>query len=244
MVEKTGTLIACALTAGVLLSAVELQAGSNKPIKQKVKLQEFQDTQDTFILNPAEIPGSKARIVRTTSSVSVTVRTQDLPPGAYTNWWEVYNFPENCIDECNFPEDVFNPAVGYSVFWAAGSIVDEDGVAYFEASLPVGETPGPPCPAVPFVDPRMLAGCGLLNPLGAQINYILKTHGAPNDDPRVLYRQVGTLGGTCTNPPGPVDHPMDPEMEFQLFPCYDPQVASFAAPDASGDDDDDDDDDE
>ncbi len=202
-----------------------LPAGAE--IVQNVQAREFQDTQDTLIPNPAVIEGSHAQLVRRTNSVSLRLRTRSLPPGAYTLWWEVYNAPENCVGECDFFEDAFNPATGFSVYWAAGGIVGADGQMQVEAETLVGDPPDEACPAVPFVGPKMLFGCGLLNPLGAQINVIIKTHGAPNPNHAVLYRQVGTIGGACTNPPGPIEHPIDPDPAFQLFPCYDPQIAVF-----------------
>lgn len=197
---------------------------------QHTRVQEFQDTQDTVIPNPASIRGSFALLVRKTNAISTRIRTRDLPPGAYTAWWEIYNSPENCVGECDFFEDAFNPATRFSVFWAAGGIVGADGRAYFEAELNVGELPGDPCPAVPFVDDKMLFGCGLLNPAGAQIAFIIKTHGEPNANQEVLARQVGSIGGACVNTPGPVDHPEDPDPAFRIFSCYDPQIAIFHAP--------------
>ena len=215
---SSASMLVCFLVAGLLAEA---------QTTQNVRVQEFQNDQDSIIVNPSFIRGSHAQLVRLSNAVSARLRTRDLPPGAYTLWWEIYNSPENCVGPCDFLEDAFNPATHFSVFWAAGGVVGSDGELHVEAETRVGDPPGEPCPAVPFVAPKMLFGCGLLNPLGAQINLIIKTHGAPNANPEVLYRQMGSIGGACTNPPGPIDHPTDPEEAFQLFPCYDPQVAVF-----------------
>lgn len=216
--------VTAALTLSLYL-AFAVPAGAQ--VVQSAKVQQFQDTQDSIIANPAMIGGSHARLTRRANGVSVTLRTRDLPPGAYTLWWEVYNAPENCVGACDFLQDAFNPATHFSVFWAAGGVVGPDGELSVEAETLVGDPPGEPCPAIPFAAPKMQLGCGLLNAYGAQINVIIKTHGAPNANAEVLYRQVGTIGGACTNPPGPINHPVDPDPLFQLFPCYDPQVAVF-----------------
>jgi len=219
---KNPARMALAVASGLFLALPATAANV-----QNAKVQEFQDTQDTIIPNPAPIPGTHAQLVRRSNGVAVKVSTRNLPPGAYTLWWEIYNAPENCIGECDFFEDAFNPATQFAVHWAAGGIVGEDGEMQVEAETLVGDLPGEPCPAVPFVGPKVLFGCGLLDAKGAQINVIIKTHGEPSANPEVLYRQMGTIGGACTNPPGAVDHPVDPDPAYRLFPCYDPQVAVF-----------------
>jgi hypothetical protein len=211
----------------LIVTSLALAHPAVAEVVQNAQVREFQDTQDSIITNPAIIAGSHAQLVRRTNGVSVRLGTRDLPPGAYTLWWEVYNAPENCIGPCDFLQDAFNPATHFSVFWAAGGIVGSDGQLHVKAETLVGDPPGEACPVIPFAAPKMLFGCGLLNPLGAQINVIIKTHGAPNNNAEVLYRQVGSIGGVCTNPPGPIDHPVDPDPVYQIFPCYDPQVAVF-----------------
>lgn len=211
----------------VVAAGFVLSLPASAQVVQNARVLEFQDTQDTIIPDPRAIPGARAQLERRSNGVAVKVNTRQLPPGAYTLWWEIYNAPENCVGDCDFFEDAFNPATRFSVFWASGGIVGPDGGLQVEAEALVGDPPGEPCPEVPFAAPKMLFGCGLLDAKAAQINVIIKTHGAPSEDAEVLYRQMGTIGGACTNPPGPIEHPVDPDPTERVFPCYDPQVAVF-----------------
>ena len=204
------------LAISVLLPAIQLSAQTNI---QTAKLMTFQVNQDELVITPQAIPGSHAELVRQTSGVKIDVSTRDLPAGAYTNWWVVFNNPGACVGPCDIPDVFSNPASVASVLWATGGIVDASGQANFQAELPVGVFPG-----------QVILGNGLLDAYGAEVHYILKTHGPVQEDADVLLRQVSTIFGACSDLDGSGNHPVDPDPAFRVYECWDPQFTAFPAP--------------
>ncbi len=200
----------------VLLPAMQLSAQTNI---QTAKLMTFQADQDNLVVASEAIPGSHAALVRHTSGIQIDVSTRDLPAGAYTNWWVIFNNPGSCIGPCDIDDVFSNPATAASILWATGGIVDASGQASFQAELPVG--------VLPSGDGQLLVGNGLLNAYGAEAHYILKTHGPVQEDAAVLLRQVSTVFGACSDLDGSGNHPVDPDPAFRVYDCWDPQFAAF-----------------
>ena len=73
---------------------------------------------------PAE--GDQGILKRKQDRLEFEIKTTGLPAGAYTVWWVVFNNFDECDGPCN-PPDLFNPAVGGSVFYATGGIVEDEG---------------------------------------------------------------------------------------------------------------------
>lgn len=142
-------------------------------------------------------PVGSSTLVRTDNGISVTLDTTGLPPGhAVTLWAVVFNDPAGCeagtpLSSCGH-DDALAGRGGASPNHAAGRIVDEDGTAAFGAHLRVGDTS------------RALAGPGLVNPRGAEVILVVKTHGPTN--PHLLSDQLHTFAGGCADqgdaPPG------------------------------------------
>jgi len=165
------------------------------------------------VMNPQERGTSD--LVRTMSGVSMNIDTTDLPSGAYTIWWVVFNNPTQCsdgscgINDTGRPKDGGNPAEG-SVLWATGGIVGPDRMGHFSASLGIGTdaAPGP-----------ILRGPALTNPMDAEIHIVVRYHGPADwSDGAVLGRQITTVGESCTeathgSPSG-------------TFGCFDPQATA------------------
>ena len=193
---------------------------AGQPIVQTSTAVEFQTEQD-FFLPPVPIPGSTASLTRYQDSIAVRVDTNSLPAGAYTLWWVIFNNPAGCEDGCG-EDDLFRPEAQTSIFWATGGIVDEDGAGHFRAfarELELSPIPG----QVGFPG----AG-GLTNARGAEVHVVIKTHGEVRPD--IVGKQISTIYGACTDPPGNVPHPVDPVETDRIFPCYDPQAVVFLAP--------------
>jgi hypothetical protein len=93
-----------------------------------------------------------------------------------------------------------NVEAGVSVLYGDGRIVNPQGSAFFWGALDVGDTEG------------ALFGPGLINPLGAEIHYVLRTHGPAKQD--VLAEQLTTFMGGCDSEP-------------PNAPCQDLQFAVF-----------------
>ena len=71
-----------------------------------------------------------------------------------------------------------------SLLWASGTIVGQDGVGRFEASLGREESTG-----------EVISGPGLLSPRQAEAHIVLRTHGVPI--PGMVHEQISTLQGGC-----------------------------------------------
>jgi hypothetical protein len=178
--------------------------------------------------------GSKAILKRTNKCLRYKMLTTGLPPGAYTNWWVVWNKPEACVDQsvpgsqCGLG-DLLNPDLG--VFWADGGVVGRNGVGYFDSErcigvdlgfppTPAGDTFGPPVPPLQHVQ-----GPGLVNTKTSVVWLIIKYHGPASANDAILYHQTRSLLGACFEGANAVDFG-DP---FGVQ-CFDPQFAIFDPP--------------
>jgi hypothetical protein len=163
----------------------------------------------------SHVKGSSAKLTRGDGMVWLRVNTTELPPGTYTNWWIIFNNPAECFEGCD-GNDLGNPAVMGSVFFATGGIVGENGVGHFRpAPLEEGDTSGGPG--------QHLFGPGLLSAQDAEIHYVIRYHG-PAGAGDLLTEQISTINGGCSGDMGDI-HP-----EHKIFDCYDPQGAVLPYP--------------
>jgi hypothetical protein len=146
----------------------------------------------------AVVPGAWSQLVRNDTGVAMTLHTSQLTPGtATTVWWIIFNHPENCTGGCG-ADDLGNPLVQASVLYATGHVIGGDGVGDFGARLAVADTTG------------ALLGPGLLNPLGADIQLVVRSHGPAI--PGLIDQQIHSFNGgcppnTCTNVQGSMHQP-------------------------------------
>lgn len=147
---------------------------------------------------PPRAVGSST-LVRTDSGISLRVATSHLDPhDAVTLWIIVANDPDSCeagfpgLSQCG-PADHVAGRGQMSVHYGAGRIVADDGTARYGARLRVGDT----AQALFEGEP------GLLDPRGAEVIAVLKTHGPKV--PGLASDQLHTFAGACadqTTPPG------------------------------------------
>jgi hypothetical protein len=139
------------------------------------------------------VPGSSSLLVRTGSSVSMTLQTSQLPSGhAATVLWAIFNHPEFCSGghfglRCG-PADLSNPQVQASQVFTGGHIIGSDGTGNFGAHLAMDDTS------------NALLGPGLTNPAGADIHIIVFDHGEA--DPALMPGQINSANvcnPTCIN---------------------------------------------
>jgi len=151
-------------------------------------------------------------ITRTMGGVSITNHTTGLTPGdAVTNWFVVFNNPENCIvpGECSDDDilafigslagDPQNP-VGIDVLFATGHVVNGNRTS-FAAHLAVGDTSG--SLFGPF-------SVGLQDPFKAEVHSIVRSHGPAISG--LVHAQISSVDGGC-----------DPVTDE---PCEDVQAAA------------------
>ena len=117
----------------------------------------------------ARVKGAYSKITRTEEEVCTYTPTRDLPAGAYTNWWVVFNSPENCSGDgalsnakCSLSTDRWDPVTNASAFRVANGVVGPRGQIIFDTCISVnGEYD------------ELLHGEGLTNP-NAEIYQIIK----------------------------------------------------------------------
>jgi hypothetical protein len=166
------------------------------------------------------VDNASAALLRNASGLKMTIHTNDLPAGdTFTIWWVVFNFPENCehpiegLAACS-EEDLFIEAVGATVLYAAGNIAGGNGKSNFGSSLRSNDLSG--CQA-PF-DEFGLCREGLVNSYGAEVHFVVRTHGPKI--PGMVNQQIGTFAGGCTPETsfGAGDGPIECEdLQFGIF---------------------------
>jgi hypothetical protein len=152
------------------------------------------------------VAGSAATLVTNPSGATLSLRTAELEPGAYTIWWVVFNHAEHCTDrfdegfECG-PGDLFAPGVNASVLFAAGNVIGGSGRAGFGARLRTGD------------DSAALFGPGLTRPTQAEIHAVVRTHGPVI--PGMVDEQIHTFNGGCD--PGQPNEGHCQDLQFTAF---------------------------
>lgn len=199
----------------VLLSLLFVSLAAYAANNSHTKMIHWQASDSTILGGPA-ISGSTAKLTRGSGAVWIRVNTTGLPPGAYTNWWVIFNNPDACSPpSCGgkdfFPGGEYNQEVSPSVMFATGGVVTKNGVGHFRAHLEEGDLSG-----------EVLFGPGLTTAEGAEIHYIVRYHGPAV--PGILVKQTTTFAGGCMGDDG------DPDPADRIFPCYDPQATAFPKP--------------
>lgn len=154
---------------------------------------------------PPTVVGS-SHLVRTDNGLSVTLGTSGLVPDhVVTLWMVVANTPQECeagipgLSQCG-PEDHAAGRGDISVHHAAGRIVRQDGTTDYGTHLRMGNTSR----ALFEQDP------GLLDPRGAEVLLIVKTHGPRI--PQLTDEMLSTFDAGCPEPTFPPS--LDPREEL------------------------------
>ncbi len=147
------------------------------------------------------VNGASTRLERTFDKICISTTTKDLPAGAYTNWWMIFNNPEFCENprgggQCSGGPDVANPDVDTTVMWAAGGLVAHDGTGHFSSCTGIGE----------LSHYIVAGGNGLVDPQKAEIQLVVRYHG-PIDvtDYETIGKQVTLFPGGCADPANGVE---------------------------------------
>lgn len=113
----------------------------------------------------------------------------------------IFHNPGACDGDCG-SDDLSNPDVDGTVFFAAGNVIKETGEADYWASLPVD---------LLTVEPdeeanQLIAGDGILkDPRGAEIHLVLRTHGEAIAE--LVGHQLTTFDAGCTTAPPALQGP-------------------------------------
>lgn len=179
---------------------------------QHTKSMHFRDSTGALIPGTPTIDGSSVLLLRTEDGVSINVNTTEMPEGAFSNWWVIFDNPGACATTPCSADDFPVAAVDAAVFFATGGVVGHDGTGHFRADLAVGQLP-------PTGDnSQWLFGTALDNPMTAEVHYVIRYHG-----PYIAgLGQTTTFGGGCdvaSRGPFPNSGPAGD------FFCYDNQAA-------------------
>ncbi len=213
------TLAVVGLLAVTLAAFGIVSARGNAAVSDNTPVMDFQDTGGGLVMNPQQRGTSD--LVRTVDGISMNIDTTDLPGGAYTMWWVIFNDPSKCSDgECG-ENDVLpppgTPGAKVSPGWVPGGIVGPDRVGHFSAHLGIGLDGAPG---------QVLFGDGLTNPMGAEVHVILRYHGPVIwNDADALLKQLDSYQGNCT-PESSLGIGTDPDA----FGCWEPQATIHQAP--------------
>src|SRR5262245_51696051 len=139
--------------------------------------------------NGAVIYRSGTMLVRTRHDIFATIRTSGLTPGVvYTGWIGIFNNPKHCATRPCGMDDIPNPNVQFSALNFGGQLVGRDGTANYAEVRAVGDATNPANPLNP--------GPGLLNPRGAEIHLVVRSHGPALADP-AFAQQLTLFDGGC-----------------------------------------------
>lgn len=180
------------------------------------------------LLGNKKVHHAKSKIRRYDDHLHYSIKTQKLPPGAYTVWMITFDNPEACSDSVCGEDDLFlDPltadrridfdqieAAQVSVFWVTGGIVGDDGRAYFSGNVEIGNLPG-------AINIGPTDGNYFENPLRADIMFQFRYHGyAAWDMPEELGLQLSTFKGGC-------DQFNQDNLNLKGSPvgCYEPQMS-------------------
>ncbi len=137
------------------------------------------------------VAGASSTLVRDAEGITATIITSGLEPGAaYTVWLVIFNNPENCVNATAPPRcgsadttPAGRGATGSSVVYGTGQVIRANGIGRFAAHLATGDKSG------------ALFGPGLLNPAGAEVHLIVRSHGQPIEGK--VDAQITTDNGGC-----------------------------------------------
>jgi hypothetical protein len=154
---------------------------------------------------PRMIDGAEASLMRMHDAIRMSVHAAELPEGhVVTAWWVIFNKPSLCSDGVCGEDDVLpmpgNVLADVSVLHADGAYVGASGSAFYFDHLKVGDTA------------NAVFGPGLLDPHGAEVHLVLRTHGTLN--PEQAHEQQSTINGGCD--PDPPHAPCQ-DLQFAIF---------------------------
>ena len=166
-------------------------------------------------LNVGElINGAKSELKRTSDGISIEIKTNGLPEGAYSLWWVIDNDDDDATGGNPGSPLVEGVEIARR---ATGGIVGANGEGKFNAALAAAPVP-------PANGATVLINVGsnqVLNPMTARIGIVIRYHGPVI--PGAVNEQTTLFAGGCKNTLilGAVG----------AFPggnsCFDPQVTEF-----------------
>ena len=132
-----------------------------------------------------------SKLVRTPNGISFTYHTSGLPAGyVVTLWIVVFNNPDACFTRPCTDADIFsNPDAQADFLRGAGHVIGGSGVGNFGGHLPVGDASGSGLAEIGGM------AVGLLDPMNAEIQMAIHSHGPAVPGPTLKAQLSSFLGG-------------------------------------------------
>ncbi len=166
-----------------LVLSIPLTANAGKTTYQTANIHDFPAMANDL--------GGAGTLTRTKQSAHARLALSGLDSAsAYTVWWVVFNYPENCaagVGHCGLA-DLGDGSTGASVFYATGFVTGNDGSANVTAHLNSGSLPM-------GIDILIPGGLKEGNGFGAEIHMVVRSHGVII--PGMVAEQIGTHMGAC-----------------------------------------------
>jgi hypothetical protein len=177
----------------------------------------YHDVSDVYTwppIDPEQIEGARATLVRNRNGARLNIQTRELEPGhTYSVWMVVFDAPEHCAEPyaCGL-DDIIplmddpgaeNPSEA-TVFGAVGGgLAGGTGRAAFAGHAKPGDEAN-----------DVLFGDGSLdNPLTAEIHFVIRTHGPAI--PGMIHEQISTFNGGCEE--GEPNEGLCDDVQFGVF---------------------------
>jgi hypothetical protein len=224
MVRTTRAVISTVtITALLVIGSVATAAAGGPPEQETADVLSFADG--------AAVEGATARLTRGADTLAIRADTRGLDHlHVQTLWWVIFNHPEHC----QFGEggaacgegDLFDGPEGPTgvepgCVYADGSVVGGNGHARFADRLTVGESRDSCIDFFVDLVPELEgADHGLTNPEGAEVHFVVRSHGPllPGQVPE----QRGSFAGGCqTFLDAGATHVLEPgecsDLQFSMF---------------------------
>jgi hypothetical protein len=138
---------------------------------------------------PGRPTAGAATLYRSKNALDMRVAAGDLDlNSSYTVWWVVFNNPSACSPPGCGGDDLGNPAVRASVFYAAGFVTGLGTSGNVDAHIDAGALPA-------GIDIETGAGLDPGNGFGAEVHLVVRSHGTTV--PGTVAQQIGTFNGGC-----------------------------------------------
>ncbi len=158
-----------------------------------------------------------SELVRTKDQLAVKLQTTGLVHNqVITLWWVIFNYPDECQGTPCGMEDLFDADVQPACLYADGDIVSGNGNSRYQGRLNIGDERDSCLDFFEGVD------YGLQNPEGAEVHFVVRSHGPLI--PGLVPEMRSTFAGGCEHH---LEAGVTPEEPGE---CADLQFAVHLAP--------------
>lgn len=212
---RLGWLAVC--LAAILASAIGVgTASGDSDTVQRTPMRWHMQSANTHMSPVGD--GARAKLTRTASGISYSIKTHSLRAGhAYTVWVVVINDPKECASSPCSPTDILrNPDTDSQVLYGTGHVVGSSGKVGFGGHVSRGALPQ-----------GWLPDQGLEDPRGAHVHLVLNDHGPKLTE--YMPGMIRTYRAGCTDESLPAIFPASAKADGEPGPntCRLWQVAVF-----------------